>query len=224
MSAIFGWDFLSLGFQFLGIWIACVFVSILIHELGHIFMGRLFGSEGHIILHSFGGLAVGSSNLLNPWKRIAVSAAGPIAQLAVYGALTLVPQERLPPSPYLLFALFCLTIINWYWPLLNLLPVYPLDGGQIVRDFLSVFIPRQALRASLLISATVAGIIALNSLSARYGGPRIPWVYAGGMYTAIFFGFMAAANVQALSQEMERKRWSEDHRVLYEDDEERWDR
>jgi Zn-dependent protease len=224
MSAIFGWSFLRLGFQYLAIWIVCVFVSILIHELGHIFMGRLFGSEGHIVLHSFGGLAIGSNDLSSPWKRIAVSAAGPIAQLAIYGLLMVIPPDRLPPSPYAIFTLYCLMAINWYWPLLNLLPVYPLDGGQIVRDFLGIFVPRRALRASLLISATVAGLIALNSLSANYGGPRIPWVYTGGMYTAIFFGFMAAANVQALSQEMERNRWVDDRRVHYEDDQEKWDR
>jgi Zn-dependent protease len=27
-----------------------------------------------------------------------------------------------------------------YWPILNLLPVFPLDGGQALRDFLSLFL------------------------------------------------------------------------------------
>ena len=37
-----------------------------IHELGHVFMGRLFGTDSHIVLHGFGGLAIGSNNLSNP--------------------------------------------------------------------------------------------------------------------------------------------------------------
>jgi len=222
MSAIFGWDFLSLGFQYLLIWMVCVFVSILLHEFGHVFMGRLLGSEGHIVLHSFGGLAIGSNNFANPWKRIAVSLAGPFAQFGLYGLLLLVPTGSKLQLDYPSMAMWCLREINFFWPLLNLLPVFPLDGGQVVRDFLSVFVPSRAVRASLTISATVAGAIALNSLSAYYKGPHIPWVYTGGLYTAIFFGMMTVANVQALNQDMERQRWVDDHRVYYDDDRGGW--
>ena len=65
---------------YLVLWIICVFVSILIHEMGHVLMGRLFGAEGHIVLYSFGGLAIGSKRLADRWQRIAVSFAGPLAQ------------------------------------------------------------------------------------------------------------------------------------------------
>jgi Zn-dependent protease len=136
--------------------------------------------------------------------------------------LLLVPTGSKLQLDYPNMTMWCLKEINFYWPLLNLLPVFPLDGGQVVRDFLSVFVPGRAVRASLLISATVAGAIALNSLSANYGGPHIPWIYTGGLYTAIFFGFMAAANVQALSQDMERQRWIDEHRVHYDDDRDGW--
>jgi len=223
MSAILGWDLLPLGFQYLAIWVVCVFVSILIHEFGHIFMGRRFGSEGYIVLHSFGGLAVASNSLSSPWKRIAVSAAGPAVQLALYCLLRLIPIDQLPRSPYLKLTYVFLLDINLYWPLLNLLPIYPLDGGQITRDFLSIFVPRRAVRASLLISAIVAGIIALNSLSEHYRGPHVPWIYTGGILGAIFFGLMAASNVQALNQHMERDRWVERHR-FDPDDNEAWRR
>src|SRR5581483_11494851 len=61
VSAFFVWNVsipLGLSFVFLGV--ACTFVSILVHELGHVLMGKLFGSHGYIVLYSFGGLAVGS--------------------------------------------------------------------------------------------------------------------------------------------------------------------
>lgn len=44
-SAFLGWPYLDDGFQFLLTWIACVFVSILIHEMGHAFAFRIFGSN-----------------------------------------------------------------------------------------------------------------------------------------------------------------------------------
>jgi hypothetical protein len=57
---------------YLSVWTGVVFVSILAHELGHVLMGRSFGSRGHIILTGFCGLAVGSSNVPRRWQRNAV--------------------------------------------------------------------------------------------------------------------------------------------------------
>ena len=59
MGVILGWSAVERGVQYLVLWIVCVFVSILVHEFGHVFMGLVFGSRGHIVLYSFGGLAVG---------------------------------------------------------------------------------------------------------------------------------------------------------------------
>src|SRR5436190_12605786 len=68
-SVILGWGAMNLGFSYLLSWVACVFISVLIHELGHVLMGRWFGTEGHIVLYSFGGLAIGSSNQRYRWER-----------------------------------------------------------------------------------------------------------------------------------------------------------
>src|SRR5438067_8656185 len=71
-SAFLGWDYLRVfGFPALLLWIVCVFFSILLHEMGHVMMGQAFGTRGHIILQAMGGLAVGSSDLYNRWRRIA---------------------------------------------------------------------------------------------------------------------------------------------------------
>src|SRR5512147_2302977 len=43
------------------IWVAVVFISILIHELGHAFAFRRFGQRSQIILHFAGGLTVPQS-------------------------------------------------------------------------------------------------------------------------------------------------------------------
>src|SRR5437763_15143191 len=67
------------------LWIACFFVSILVHELGHIVMGRVCGSEGHIVLYAFGGVAVQHRAIPLRWQRIAVSFAGPLAGFLLFG-------------------------------------------------------------------------------------------------------------------------------------------
>ena len=89
MSAVLGWSRVQSGVPFLLIWMACVLVSILVHEFGHVMMGRLFGSDGHIVLYSFGGLAVGSIQIPNWWKRVLVSLAGPMAGFLLWGMLIL---------------------------------------------------------------------------------------------------------------------------------------
>src|SRR4051794_4459930 len=64
-------------FAYLGIWLACAFVSILIHELGHVTAGRIFGEPSNIVLTSMGGVAIGHFDRLKRWQRIAVYSAGP---------------------------------------------------------------------------------------------------------------------------------------------------
>ncbi len=140
-SAFLGWDlFRDAGLVALLIWIACVFVSVLLHELGHVFAGWYFGSKGHILLASFGGLAIGSNNQRQRWKRIAVLAAGPAIQFVFYGLLWLARPFLLTwmddQSRYVKFTYYILMGINFWWPLFNLLPIYPLDGGQISRELL----------------------------------------------------------------------------------------
>src|ERR1700682_5371657 len=85
-SAILGYGACR-GMGELLIWVICVFLSILLHEMGHLMAMRLFGSDGHIVLYSVGGLAVPYHHLSSRWQRIAVSFAGPLAQLILYGAI-----------------------------------------------------------------------------------------------------------------------------------------
>ena len=66
------------------IWIFVVFVSILVHELGHAFVMRRFGEGARIVLHSFGGLAIsetgyGGYRERSPREQILISLAGPFA-------------------------------------------------------------------------------------------------------------------------------------------------
>ena len=164
VMAILGWGGGPHGegkFFLLGLlaWVAACFVSVLIHEMGHVFMGHLFGSDGYIVLYSFGGLAIGSNALSNGRRQALVSFAGPLAQFILLAIVVLVLwfgyftpfvheqlAERLSyyrfllavdltvPNAVLARFFHAMIFINLFWPLLNLLPVWPLDGGQIARE------------------------------------------------------------------------------------------
>ena len=134
-AALLGANALDAGIQYLLIWIAVVFVSILVHELGHALAFRRFGSGSHIVLWMFGGLAVPYASVGQRWKQIVVSLAGPVAGFIlcglVYGSHKLWhwgARENGLPVFYLYSALFS---VNLIWGIFNLLPVLPLDGGHV---------------------------------------------------------------------------------------------
>lgn len=200
-SAVLGWQSMQDGVSYLLMWIACVFLSILVHELGHVVVGQLFGSYGHIVLHTYGGLAIGSSNLRNRWQRIAVYFAGPCAGFLLL-AIVLGPFFALDREwPPLVFeAIRDLFWINLFWGLLNLLPIWPLDGGQISRDLFDWVRPRNGVRLSLGLSIIVASVLAVNSFMATNGPPLIPFIPIGGLYITLFFALFAVQSYQLMQQ------------------------
>lgn len=210
------------------IWIACVFVSIVLHEFGHVLMGRAFGSHAHIVLYGFGGLAVGSREGLRRWQRVLVLFAGPgagfvLATVLVTGWLMIDPDgavsairdelglddgtlaEELrraftrPPGPGALAVRYLLWI-NVFWGVLNLLPVWPLDGGQISGELLSAFSPRTGFRLALQISIGVAGGIALLGFAQWMGRPLLPFSIHLGLYGSLMFALLAYGSYELLQQ------------------------
>ena len=110
------------------------------------------------------------------------------------------------------YALAYLLEINLWWPLLNLLPIWPLDGGKISRDLLDGLVPGGGVRASLGISLVVAGFLAACFLAAGLGHPLIPYVTSGDYWLVFFFGLFAFNNFQEL-QQLDRRRhdpWDRD--------------
>lgn len=145
--------------------ILCLFVSVLVHELGHAAVIRHYGVSSEIVLYFFCGYATSSHFPFR--KSIAVSAAGPAAGLLlgviVYllgrFALPLIPAE-LPEVFYVWqMLIFAGLIVN----VLNLVPCLPLDGGQIMAAFVRQYGPRGRSNAELIlkISIAVSGAVAL---------------------------------------------------------------
>jgi stage IV sporulation protein FB len=189
------------------LWVLIVFVSVLIHELGHATLQRRFGGRPHIVLYSFGGLAVSDNRGHSPWEQILVLLGGPGAGFAFaavilaairlsgrsieFGAFQgfvgwIIPAWDPFASPVVNEVIFDLLYVNIFWGLVNLLPIYPLDGGQITRELFTLKNPHQGIVTSLWISIFAAAAMTV------YGVTR------NSLFVAFMFGYLAYASYQTL--------------------------
>lgn len=163
------------------LWVVAAFVSILIHELGHALWMRRFGARVGIMLYAFGGLAMPDRGFAR-WRGIVVSLAGPVVQILA-GLLVsrLLGLFALQPSWWVL-ALSFFTFVSIYWGFLNLLPIYPMDGGHILAHLLG---PRRA-RVTYTVGMVLAVLLAVFMLT------------RGAIFGTLFFGLMAFENFQRM--------------------------
>jgi stage IV sporulation protein FB len=172
------------------IWIAMVFVSILIHELGHALTMRRFGDRhAGIVLYAFGGLAIPSRGFTR-LQDIIVSAAGPVLQmlagLVVWLVIAAFPAVLATWAARQAFSSFL--FVSLFWGAFNLVPIIPLDGGRISQ---ALFGPRRQ-RAALTLSLACAVAAALWF-----------WFSYQALIAAIFLGMLAFNNWQSLNRRPE---------------------
>ena len=104
-----------------------IFGSVALHELGHSVVARAKGAYIHeIVLYPFGGAAKISNIPKRPMDEIMVALAGPAVSLML--ALLFRQIEFLRFLGYLNGILF----------LFNILPVFPMDGGRVLRALLTI--------------------------------------------------------------------------------------
>jgi Zn-dependent protease len=133
-----------------------LFLVVLLHEFGHCFAARWTGGQAEeILMTPLGGLAMAYARR-NPWSQFVTVAGGPMVNVVIcllcgvglyltIGVLPLGPWQFGTPSldPMFTPAWFQLSsYLFWfysvsYWLLLfNLLPIFPLDGGQLLQSIL----------------------------------------------------------------------------------------
>lgn len=148
------------GWAGLAVWVAVVFQGITMHELGHALAGRWFGRSPRIELVGLGGLTWWEQQEpMSPGRSLIVSAAGPAVGMLI-GSLSLVMMYQLgvPDSSLVHYLFRSLVWVNLGWGLLNLLPIMPLDGGNIVASMFDFVAPS---RGRLLASYVSFGVIGL---------------------------------------------------------------
>ena len=185
MTVFFGMSDTNLGV--LAGWVAVVFASVLVHELGHAAVGLSFGLAPRIDLHGMGGTTSWSTpGELTAVRRIAISLAGPgagfcVAALVRYG----IGPGAFPDTPAWNSIYESLLFVNFGWGVLNLLPMLPLDGGNVMTQVLNLFthgrgerparyvsvgVAALAIPAALLMRNWWAGILAASFLASNWRG------------------------------------------------------
>jgi stage IV sporulation protein FB len=126
-------------------WVLVVFVSILVHEMGHALTARSMGAEVKIELNGIGGVTSwsGREEDLGPGRRAAIAAAGSATGVAFGGLVWAFEQITGPYFGLFGFALSTLVWVNVFWGLLNWLPIRPLDGGHLLISLLQRFAPKR---------------------------------------------------------------------------------
>ena len=208
----------------LAIWVGVTFVSILVHELGHALAFRYFGIRCEIVLYQMGGLAIpgagmlwgrnGRRKSLSHFDQIIISAAGPAIQLLLAAFVGIVAilcgvyvsefkwlaeylqlEVSIPRNPAVYASIrFTVTASIW-WAIINLLPIYPLDGGQIAQHVIGIFRRNSGLMEAHALSAVVGIVIAY-------------WFVTHGMIlNAMFLASMVMNNIQAIQSSYGPRNW-----------------
>lgn len=142
-----------------------LFVIVLMHEFGHALACRqVGGTANQIVLWPLGGVAYVAPPP-RPGPTLWSIAAGPLVNVALAPILTVLAvlarnagwAESLP-NAYVFVRTVC--IINYALLTFNLLPIYPLDGGQILQALLWFVLGR----ARSLFVVSIIGIIGVAGL------------------------------------------------------------
>lgn len=112
-----------------------IFISILLHELGHIAVARIFGRRSYLIKILPVGLNASiEEGTYSSWRRLIVYISGPFVNILLFVLCLAV-------NPYYLFGsdnMHFFILVNIYLAVFNMIPISPLDGGRILREILSV--------------------------------------------------------------------------------------
>ena len=142
-----------------------LFVIVMLHEFGHALACRQVGGRANrILLWPLGGIAY-----VQPPQRPGATlwsiAAGPLVNVVLVPVLwALAMLSSLlgwsQSSPDVHTFLSTLALINGFLLVFNLLPIYPLDGGQILRSVLWFWLGR----ARSLLVASAIGMVGVAGL------------------------------------------------------------
>lgn len=148
-----------------------VFASLLVHELGHIAALSLFGvTKLRITFLPFGGRIDPIQTVpLSAAKLALVYAAGPLATAGLIALLCLLPV----PLPHLILQVQVAILV------LNLLPIPPLDGGNIVKVLTRNTVFEDYVKPIYFATYCLFGIYAYTKLMELNFFPLIIWIVLG---------------------------------------------
>lgn len=164
------------------VWLAGVSLFILLHELGHAFAARAVGIPVRsVVLWLLGGLTNMAYKPEKPAHRLFIYSAGPLMNMllaflcvaAYVGVFTLFSTASQDAEKILWLQtfsalFFSLAVVNLVLIVFNLLPVYPLDGGNILHAAMEWMFGRtRADRITLIVGIPILALLILFGLFTR---------------------------------------------------------
>ncbi len=203
------------------LWVVAMLLCILLHELGHAVVMQAYGYWPSIVLYSFGGMAIPHSGRYGarrpgPWGDMLIAFGGPASGFILAAVLVLpiyylaihyphdyglafyfrVVPDVVVPNYFLTEFLHDVLQISVMWGLVNLLPIYPLDGGQIAQQVFVLSSPGDAIRQSLVLSMIAGGaMVAIFFAQAMNEPGGVQWQ---SFYPAAFFAYLTYSNFTTL--------------------------
>jgi len=185
--------------------VSLLFGIVLLHEFGHCFAARWVGGEAdEIVMHPLGGLALAQPPR-RPLPTFITVAAGPAVNVLIClisGAVLYATVGWLPWNPLmgqspagwlglstLVHISFWIYAISWMLLLFNLLPIFPLDGGQMVQ---SILWPKMGYYRSMLVALTT-GIVG-SGIGVAFG------LATGSYMLALLFVLLLMGNINGRRQ------------------------
>jgi Zn-dependent protease len=167
-----------------------IFTCVVLHELGHSLTAQHYGIPvSRILLLPFGGMAQFERIPRDPWKEIVISFAGPAVNVVI--ALIIFPfiwWGQVTPASYLPLdtggLLQALLVVNIVMAVFNLLPIFPMDGGRVLRAALATrfsYLQATAIAAHTAKFFAITGILLALFLYNQYMVAFLfAFIYVGG--------------------------------------------
>lgn len=177
--------------------VTLIFVSVVLHEFGHIFTARRFGVAcPQVTLLPIGGVASVERMPDNPLHELQVALAGPAVNVVIAMALYAVGGAIEPSANFeaLQELIAKLGRINLLLALFNLIPAFPMDGGRALRALLAMWIrPQRATEIAAAIGCAFALPLGLFGL---WGGNPVLVLIA----VFVYFSARAESRTSAVSE------------------------
>ena len=140
-----------------------LFVSLLLHELGHSLAARREGIKvSSITLHLIGGVARMERESSTAMGSFRVAAAGPAVSFLLAGLLLASQHSADHVNPLLGNLVAQLGVLNLALALFNLLPGLPLDGGLILKSLVWQFTGSQ--RRGIQVATATGRLLSLTAI------------------------------------------------------------
>lgn len=174
----------------------CLYVSMVLHELGHIWSARLIGLDAETVTLS----AVGAhTNItpypLNPHHESFIAISGPgvniLSVILSSLSLTILDPTRVQVVSLVLMVM---VVVNMTLAVGNLIPIPPLDGSRIARSVLALR-TQHSLASADTVAVNIG--IALLTLFAVGTGVYVDPIYAAGAVMITVAGYREHRQIQA---------------------------